>query len=131
MIKHLLLVAVLDEMDRIASRLRQVANMQSEDWKENYGSYRRQLGLCLTEMVNLAQDDLGMRYEDQQVLQTTFDACRAKIARHQAKFPLEALILQDPEYIASLNLVDGCFQDFKSTMLDLIERYQVEAELVS
>ncbi|KPF93285.1 hypothetical protein IP81_03390 [Novosphingobium sp. AAP83] len=131
MIKHLLLIAVLEEMVRLASKVRQVGDLRHEGWEEDYGSYRRQLGLCLTEMVKLAQDDLEMRAEDAQVLQTTFEACRARIARHQVQFPLEAIVFDDPAYITSLNQVDAGFQDFKAMMLDLVERYEVEAELVT
>lgn len=128
MSQHYVLVAVLSEMERVAGRLRNIVETRPEDWKEDYSSYRRQLGLCLTEMVNLAQQDLGMRKEDARVLRTTFDSCRAKVARHQARYPIESLELHQDEFITSFNQIDAGFLEFKGVMLDLVERYQVEPE---
>lgn len=128
MSQHYLLVAVLEEMDRLASKLRHIVETRPEDWEEDYTSYRRQLGLCLTEMVKLAQHDLGMRKEDARVLRTTFDFCRAKIARHQAQYSMESLILHEREFIESFNQIDASFLEFKKMMLELVERYHVEPE---
>jgi hypothetical protein len=128
MSQHYVLVAVLEEMERVAGRLRSIVETRPADWKEDYSSYRRQLGLCLTEMVNLARQDLGMRKEDARVLRTTFDFCRAKVARHQAQYPIESLLLHHDAFIASFNQIDAGFLEFKDVMLDLVERYQVEPE---
>ncbi|MCX7285948.1 MAG: hypothetical protein NTX28_18245 [Novosphingobium sp.] len=131
MSRHYLLVAVLDEMDRVASKLRHIVEDRPEDWEDDYATYRRQLGLCFTEMVKLAENDLGMRKEDARVLRTTFDFCRAKLARHQARYPIESLVLHEREFIESFNQIHAGFLEFKSMMLELVERYQMEPEEIT
>jgi hypothetical protein len=128
MSQHYLLVAVLDEMDRLTSKLRGIVEAQPEDWKEGYTSYRRQLGLSITEMVKLAKHDLGMSREDAGTLKAEFEACRAAIARHQEAYPMEDIVLSAPGFIESFNRVDACFLGFRATMQRLIERYEVEFE---
>lgn len=128
MSQHILLVAVLNEMDRLASELRSIVEFPPQDWKESYAAYRRQLGLCITEMVNLAKHDLGMSKQDSRVLKATVEVCRAKIARHQAVYPIEKIALDAPEFMSSFNRVNDCFIEFKSMMQDLIERYEVDVE---
>lgn len=126
MSQHIVLTAVLKELDRLALELRSIVEDQPEDWKKSYASYRRQLGLCITEMVNLANHDLGLNKRDARVLKATVEVCRAKLARHQEQHPIETLVLDGPDFMASFNRVHDCFIEFKTVMQDLIERYEVD-----
>lgn len=131
MIKHVLLKAVLTEMDRVAAKLQGLVQDKPDEWQELYASYRRQIGLCITEMVKLAQDDLAMSDEDDARLRSVFDAYRESIAAHQARFPVEAIALDDPGYVLSFGRVHDAFGSFKRVMTDLAERYDVAPELVT
>lgn len=128
MSQHILLVAVLKEMNRLAIELKSIVEVPPQDWEESYAAYRRQLGLCITEMVNLAKHDLGMRKQDSRVLKATVEVWRAKIAQHQANYPIEKIVLDAPEFRSSFNRVYDCFTELKSIMQDLVERYEVDVE---
>lgn len=131
MSQHFVLVAVLKELDRLALEMTSIVQNSPEDWKESYASYRRQLGLCITEMVNLAKHDLGMSRQDSRVLKATVEVCRAKIARHQSLYPIDKIVLEAPDFLESFNRAHGGFIDFKAVMQDLIERYQVDYEFMA
>ena len=131
MIKHVLLQAVLTEMDRLAAKLQGLVRDRPDDWEELYASYRRQVGLCITEMVKLAQDDLAMSSEDDSRLRAVFDAYRESIATHQATFPVEAISFDDPAYVMSFGRVHDTFSSFKRVMTDVVERYEVAPELIT
>jgi hypothetical protein len=129
MSQHCVLVVVLKELDRLSLELRSIVEHQPEDWKKSYASYRRQLGLCITEMVNLVNHDLGLSRRDARVLKATVEVCRAKLSRHQEQHPIDSLVLDGPDFMASFDRVHDCFIEFKTVMLDLIERYEVDWKL--
>ena len=128
MSQHYLIVAVLQEMDRIGLALQNIVETQPEDWKEGYASYRRQLGLSITELVNLARQDLGLSKKDGRFLNVALETSCAAIARHQEAHPLDDLSSITPEFVESFNQTNDCCVGFRSAMQLLVERYEVELE---
>lgn len=128
MVKHVLLMAVLDEMERLAQKLKALTDVQPDGWRELYTSYRRQLGLCVTEIVKLAQSDLVMSKADSSGLEAEMDECIASLAAHQSQYPIEGLVLDDPAYLMSFAQLHEAFHGFKAMMIDLIDTYLVEPE---
>ena len=131
MIKHVLLMAVLSVLDRVAAKLQGLMAAQPEGWQELYASYRRQIDSCMTELVNLAQEDLALSDVDDSILRAVFEQYRARIANHQAEFPVSAIVLDDPAYVTSFGEVHKAFLGFKAVMADLVERYEIAPQLVS
>lgn len=131
MIKHVLLMAVLTEMDRLAAKLQGLVETKPEEWQELYASYRRQIGLCMTELVNLAREDLALKESDDSKLRAALEQYRTRIARHQTVFPVSAIALDDPAYVMSFGQVHEAFAAFKVVMADLVDRYEVAPQLMS
>lgn len=121
MIKHVLLVAVLEEMERLERQLETLFTTRPEDWQEIYTSTRRQVGLCITELVKLAKDDLAMTEDDGRRLREVFEAYRARIAEHQKRWPVEAIDLADPLCVESFRGLRKTSTEFKAVMRGLID----------
>jgi hypothetical protein len=99
-----------------------------EDWQEIYAATRRQIGLCIGELVKLAQDDLNMTKEDEKHLREIFEAFRSQIARHQERWPVESIDLNDRLCVQSFQEVRKTSVEFKAVMHGLIDRYRTDTD---
>ncbi|NOW46551.1 hypothetical protein FHW96_002711 [Novosphingobium sp. SG751A] len=128
MIKHVLLIAVLEEMEKLEIKLGALFEKRPEDWQEIYAATRRQIKLCIAELAKLAHDDLDMSEKDTQRLREVSDAFHDQTVRHQERWPVERIDLADPLYVQSFQTLRKASTAFKAVMYGLIERYHIQEE---
>lgn len=124
--KHFLLTAVLVEMERLEQALEGVFDQPPEDWREIYASTRRQISLCITEMVALAQDELAMSSVDNRSLQEAASSFSARVKQHQQDWPLDIIDPDDPHCKKSFWEIRNASTAFKALMYAIIDRYLVD-----
>ena len=128
MIKHVLLIAILEEMERFEKKLEVLFESRPDEWQEIYTATRRQIQLCMTELVKLAQDDLCMSAADGEQLRKVFERFRVLVKEHQEGWPVESIDLGDRLCVQSFQNVRKASSEFKDFMRSLIARYRVSMD---
>jgi hypothetical protein len=128
MIKHVLLIAVLEEMERLEIKLGVLFDKRPEDWEEIYIATRRQIRLCMGELVNLARDDLELSEADAQHLGEVFASFHDQYAGHVARWPIESIDLADPVCVEAFHALREASGRFKSVLYGLVDRYHIKEE---
>lgn len=125
MIKHILLNAVLDEMERLETRLVDVFEERPAGWHETYASLRRQITLCVAEMFKLVQDDLTMADNDEQALRAATETFCGRVEQHQRDWPMEQVDLDNPRCARPFHDVRHASTGFKTRMRSIIDVYRM------
>ncbi|MEJ2457332.1 MAG: hypothetical protein P8Y58_03965 [Novosphingobium sp.] len=130
MIKQVLLMAVLEEMERQEQKLETLFETRPEDWQEIYTSTRRQIKLCMIEMMGLAQDHLEMNEEDERNLREVAEAFRWRADKHRKRWPVESIDLSDELCVESFRKVRKTSTEFKAVVRALIDRYRADEDKI-
>lgn len=125
MIKHILLNAVLDEMERLETRLVDVFEEKPAGWHETYASWRRQIILCVTEMFKLVQDDLTMADSDEQTLRAATETFCRRVEQHQRDWPVAQIDPDNPRCALSFHEVRHASTGFKTRLRGIIDVYRM------
>ncbi|MCJ2187592.1 hypothetical protein [Novosphingobium beihaiensis] len=130
MVKKVLLIAVLEEMERQEKKLETLFETRPEDWQEIYTSTRRQIRLCIIEMMNLAQDHLNMSEEDERNLREVAETFRWRVEKHQERWPVENINLDDELCVDSFRKVRRASTEFKAVVRALINHYRADEDKI-
>lgn len=128
MVKHILLIAVLEELGRLEKKLGLLFSKRPEDWEEIYMATRRQIRLCMDELVRLAQDDLGLSEEDHRHLDEVFSSFRDGYVAHVERWPIERIDLADPVCLGDFQRLYEVSTQFKTVLHALVDRYYIQEE---
>lgn len=106
------------ELDRIGDQLRNMAKDRPEGWQKEYVHLRRRLQEQLIKAGELSEAlfRTATAAELAPPFQAALRKMRSALALHQASWPVIAIVLDDPDYQASMRNVTQSHQEFNAAV---------------